>query len=69
MPRSAKRVAEDEAALRAEGLLPVEIWVRDTRDPAYQERLDGQLAVLRDSPEEAKLLKELDEFLDWDDGD
>jgi len=69
MPRSAKRIDEDEAVLRAEGLRPVEIWVRDTRDPAYQARLDRQLAVLRHSPEEAKLLKELDEFLDWDEGD
>lgn len=69
MSRFAKPVSEDEAALRAEGLRPVEIWVRDTRDPAYQARLDRQLAVLRHSPEEAKLLKELDEFLDWDDGD
>ena len=69
MPRSAKPVAEDEAVLRAEGLRPVEIWVRDTRDPAYQARLDRQLAILRHSPEEAKLLKELDEFLGWDEGD
>lgn len=69
MMSSARRTAAYRARLRAQGLRPVQIWVPDTRAPGYQEQIKAQIAALKNSPEEAQLLKELDEFLDWDEPD
>ncbi|MFC0633726.1 antitoxin MazE family protein [Brevundimonas balnearis] len=69
MSSSAKRVAQHRATLRAQGLRPVQIWVPDTRAPGYWEAIERQLAALKTSEAERKALKELDEFLDWDDED
>ena len=67
MASSAKRVADHRAALRAQGLRPIQLWVPDTRAPAYVEKVRKQMAALREDPREQRLLKELEEFTDWDD--
>lgn len=69
MNSSAKRVAEHRANLRAQGLRPVQIWVPDTRGPEYDARIRQQIEALKSDPREQALVRELEEFLDWDDED
>ena len=45
----AERVARRRAKLRAEGLRPVQLWVPDTRDPAFVEECRRQMRLLRES--------------------
>ncbi len=42
---SAERVAKRRAALRAQGLRPVQIWVPDTRAPGFAEEYARQAAI------------------------
>ena len=42
---SAQRVAKRRAALRAQGLRPVQIWVPDTRAPGFAEECARQAAI------------------------
>ena len=42
---SAQRVAKRRAALRAQGLRPIQIWVPDTRAPGFAEEYARQAAV------------------------
>ena len=41
----AQRVAKRRAALRAQGLRPVQIWVPDTRAPGFAEECARQAAI------------------------
>ena len=43
---SAQRVAKRRAALRAQGLRPVQIWVPDTRAPGFAEECARQAAIV-----------------------
>ena len=42
---SARRVAKRRAALRAQGLRPIQIWVPDTRAPGFAEECARQAAI------------------------
>ena len=42
---SAERVAKRRAALRAQGLRPIQIWVPDTRAPGFAEECARQAAI------------------------
>ena len=42
---SAQRVAKRRAALRAQGLRPIQIWVPDTRAPGFAEECERQAAI------------------------
>ena len=42
----AQRVAKRRAALRAQGLRPVQIWVPDTRAPGFAEECARQAAIV-----------------------
>ena len=42
---SAQRVAKRRAALRAQGLRPIQIWVPDTRAPGFAEECARQAAI------------------------
>ena len=44
---SAQRVAKRRAALRAQGLRPIQIWVPDTRAPGFAEECARQAADRR----------------------
>ena len=52
---SAQRVEKRRAALRAQGLRPIQIWVPDTRAPGFAEECARQAAIAdtanRDDPE------------------
>ncbi|WP_308918169.1 antitoxin MazE family protein [Jannaschia sp. LMIT008] len=63
------RVAKRRAALRAQGLRPVQIWVPDTRAPGFGEEAARQMRVLRDDPHEAEItewIAAIYEDPDWD---
>ena len=42
----AQRVAKRRAALRAQGLRPIQIWVPDSRAPGFAEECARQAAVV-----------------------
>ena len=44
-----QRVQKRRDALRAAGLRPVQLWLPDTRDPAYQAELSRQIALINES--------------------
>ena len=60
-PSSAQRVEKRRAALRAQGLRPVQIWVPDTRAPGFAEECARQAAIV-DAANRAD--HELMEFMD-----
>lgn len=43
---SAQRVAKRRAALRSQGLRPIQIWVPDTRAPGFAEECARQAAIV-----------------------
>jgi hypothetical protein len=45
-----EKMADYRARQRARGLRPVELWVHDTADPAFQERLRREAEAIRDHP-------------------
>lgn len=57
---TSERVRKHRDGLRAAGLRPVQIWVRDTRDPAFIEECRRQSRIVASSPEE----KEINDWLD-----
>ena len=57
----AQRVAKRRAALRAQGLRPVQIWVPDSRAPGFTEECARQAAVV-EAANRADL--ELAQFMD-----
>ncbi|MGL5115083.1 MAG: antitoxin MazE family protein [Beijerinckiaceae bacterium] len=42
------------ARMRAEGLRPVQLWVHDTRDPAFIAECQRQARMIAESPSEAE---------------
>jgi hypothetical protein len=44
---------EERAALRAQGLRPIEIWVPDHRAPGFAEEIARQCRLIAGSPEAA----------------
>lgn len=62
---SAARVAKRRAALRRAGLRPVQIWVPDTRSPAYRAEIKRQCLLLRDDPQEKEILDWIEANADW----
>jgi len=57
----AQRVAKRRAALRAQGLRPIQIWVPDSRAPGFAEECARQAAVV-EAANRADL--ELAQFMD-----
>ena len=45
-PTPAQRVAKRRAALRAQGLRPIQIWVPDSRAPGFAEECARQAAIV-----------------------
>jgi hypothetical protein len=64
MASSAKRVSSHRDRLRAQGLRPIQIWVPETREPGYDERIRRQCLALRDSAHEQLILAELELLAD-----
>ena len=58
---AAERIRKSRDALRAQGLRPVQIWMQDTRDPAFRAECARQSAVLAAAEADDK---ELWDFMD-----
>ena len=58
---SAQRVEKRRAALRAQGLRPVQIWVPNTRAPGFAEECARQAAIVNEAN---RADHELIEFMD-----
>ena len=62
---SAQRVEKRRAALRAQGLRPIQIWVPDTRAPGFAEECARQAAIVdAANREDADLMDFADAALD-----
>lgn len=64
---SAERVRKRRAALRAQGLRPVQIWVPDTRRPGFAEECRRQCLALRDDPHEQEIMDWLERVAETED--
>ena len=62
---TAQRVEKRRAALRAQGLRPIQIWVPDTRAPGFAEECARQAAIVdAANREDAELMDFADAALD-----
>lgn len=66
MSSSADRVRRHREALRAAGLRPVQLWVPDTRDPAFIEECRRQSRSLRGDRQEEEIFDWLEQVADTD---
>ena len=57
---SRDRVRAHRAALRAAGLRPIQIWVPDTRSPAFLAEAARQSRLVASNPDPA-----VEAFMDW----
>jgi hypothetical protein len=62
---SRERVRKHREALRAQGLRPIQIWVPDTRKPAFAEEARRQSLALRDDPHEKEVLDWIEQIMDY----
>ncbi|ADE15700.1 conserved hypothetical protein [Nitrosococcus halophilus Nc 4] len=69
MSEITERVNRHRQQLRKAGLRPIQIWVPDTRRPEFQEECRRQSRMLRENPQEQKILDWLEAAADregWD---
>lgn len=64
---SRDRVRAHRASLRQKGMRPIQIWVADTRAPAFKAEARRQSAVVARSPEDAEINAFIERVTDWDD--
>ena len=69
MPRSTKNIEEQLLAenpdLRAEGLRPEVVWVKDGEDCEFEEAWKRQIRAINESPEEREILDWIERVADW----
>jgi hypothetical protein len=61
---TSERVKRHREALRRAGLRPVQRWLIDTRRPGFKDECRRQSLSLSNDPQEADILKLLDEAAD-----
>ncbi|MFO7858347.1 MAG: antitoxin MazE family protein [Ectothiorhodospiraceae bacterium] len=68
MPASTnERVRKRRDALRQAGLRPIQLWVPDTRQPAFRQEARRQSALLHNDPVEREVLDWIDTAADTED--
>lgn len=65
--RSKERVQRYRDRMRAAGFKPVTIWLPDTSRPGFAEEVRRQCLLLKNDPQEAKILAEIEALTDFDD--
>jgi hypothetical protein len=65
-PRSAARVRKHRAKMRRAGMRLMQMWVPDTSDPAVVAEIRRQCLLVRDHPEEERILAEIEAVADLD---
>lgn len=68
MPKSSSRdkMRDHRASLRRKGLRPIQMWVTDTRTPAFKAEARRQSAAVGHSPEDAEVNAFIERVTDWD---
>ena len=64
--RSNKRVKKYRDKLRAAGLRPVQLWVWNTSRPGFAEECRRQSELINKSPDEARVLAEIEALTDFE---
>jgi hypothetical protein len=62
-----RKVAAHRKRLRAQGLRPIQIWVPDTRSPAFAREARRQSRAVAASAQEKDDQAFIDSLFDWDD--
>lgn len=63
-----ERRRRDRAAKRAQGLREIRLWVPDHRRPGFAQEAARQAALLRDAPDEQRIMAEIESLMtEWDD--
>ena len=65
---SRDKVRDHRARLRAQGLRPIQIWVPDTRAPAFAKAAHRESLALANSPHAAGDQAFIDAISEWNDG-
>lgn len=60
----AERVQKRRQALRKAGLRPIQLWVPDTRRPAFARECRRQSRLLRNDPQEGDVLEWIERVAD-----
>jgi hypothetical protein len=64
MSKIADRVQKHRAALRKNGLRPLQIWVPDTKRKGFAAECRRQSRLLRNDPQETEIMKWNEEIAD-----
>lgn len=70
MPRPAikdglSKHARYRAAKKAAGLKEVRMWAFDTENPAFQKRLQQEIALINADPDEIEVMSFIEAVADW----
>jgi hypothetical protein len=63
---SRSKVARHRESLRSKGLRPIQIWVPDPRNPAFQAEAERQSHLVAAARDEAEIEEFLERVTDWD---
>ncbi|MDB5620024.1 antitoxin MazE family protein [Tardiphaga sp.] len=64
MTDGAGRVRKHRDKMKAAGLKPVTIWVPDLNAPGYREEIRRQCLILKNDPQEPRILAEIEQWFD-----
>ena len=64
MTNGAERVRKHREKMKAAGLKPVTIWVPDVNAPGYREEIRRQCLMLKNDPQEPRILAETERWFD-----
>jgi hypothetical protein len=62
-----RKVWEHRQRLRAQGMRPIQIWVRDVHSPEFVAEARRQCLLANASPEEAEIQAFIDSVYEWPD--
>ena len=64
---SREKVRAHRAALRRQGLRPIQIWVPDTRSPAFKAEARRQSRLVAEAADEDEIMDFIERVSAWDD--
>jgi len=64
---SREKVRAHRAALRRQGLRPIQIWVPDTRSPAFKAEARRQSRLVAEAADEEEIMDFIERVSAWDD--
>ncbi len=64
MATGAERIRKHREKMKAAGLKPVTIWVPDVDAPGYEEDIRRQCLILKNDPQEQRILAEIERWFE-----